>query len=65
MWRFKMCPRCRGDIFIEADMGMWFEKCLQCGYERELKSVVELKKPAAKERIREHKLDKHSKITRE
>ena len=55
-----MCPRCRGDIFIEADLGMWFEKCLQCGYERELESVVELKKPAAKERIREHKLDKHS-----
>lgn len=44
MWRFKMCPRCEGDIFVDKDISTWYEKCLQCGYERELKSMVEREK---------------------
>ena len=36
MWNFKKCPRCRGDIFIDEDTERCYEKCLQCGYEREL-----------------------------
>ncbi len=36
MWNFKSCPRCRGDIFIDEDTDKCYEKCLQCGYEREL-----------------------------
>ncbi len=39
MWNFKKCPRCRGDIFIEEDAERCYEKCLQCGYERELERV--------------------------
>jgi hypothetical protein len=39
MWDFKKCPRCRGDIFIEEDAERCYEKCLQCGYERELERV--------------------------
>ncbi len=36
MWNSKSCPRCRGDIFLDEDVGGRFEKCLQCGYEREI-----------------------------
>lgn len=36
MWRYKSCPRCRGDIFIDEDVDRTYMKCLQCGYEREL-----------------------------
>jgi DNA-directed RNA polymerase subunit M/transcription elongation factor TFIIS len=36
MWYLKNCPRCRGNIFIDEDVGGRFEKCLQCGYEREI-----------------------------
>ena len=39
MWNFKKCPRCRGDIFIDEDIENCYEKCLQCGYERELVKV--------------------------
>jgi hypothetical protein len=39
MWNFKKCPRCRGDIFIDEDTERCYEKCLQCGYERELERV--------------------------
>ena len=39
MWNFKKCPRCRGDIFIDEDAERCYEKCLQCGYERELERV--------------------------
>ena len=36
MWNFKSCPRCKGDLFIDEDQNRCYEKCLQCGYEREL-----------------------------
>ncbi len=36
MWTMKKCPRCRGDIYTDEDVNRSFEKCLQCGYEREL-----------------------------
>ena len=35
MWRFKSCPKCRGDVYLERDFeGAWYEHCLQCGYRR-------------------------------
>ncbi len=40
MWNFKSCPRCRGDIFIDEDPDKCYEKCLQCGWERELVRVT-------------------------
>lgn len=40
MWNFKKCPRCKGDIYIDEDNDRFYEKCLQCGYERELKRVA-------------------------
>jgi DNA-directed RNA polymerase subunit M/transcription elongation factor TFIIS len=54
MWRRKGCPRCRGDLFIDEDVGSNYIKCLQCGYEKELagrslsSSNREFKKPKLK-----------------
>lgn len=50
MWNSKSCPRCRGDIFIDEDVVGRFEKCLQCGYEREIlrDSVVKKNQPGKK-----------------
>ena len=42
MWKLKTCPRCHGDLFIDKDYtGGWFEQCLQCGFRREMKAIVE------------------------
>ncbi|MEE9399939.1 MAG: hypothetical protein V3V23_06690 [Dehalococcoidales bacterium] len=32
IWKFKSCPRCGGDIFIDRELGDWYAQCLQCGY---------------------------------
>ena len=44
MWNFKKCPRCKGDIYIDEDSDRCYEKCLQCGYERELERVAATRK---------------------
>jgi len=50
MWKFKGCPRCRGDMFLERDQDMWYEECLQCSYRHELKSMSEFQvQPAQRE----------------
>ncbi len=46
VWDFKKCPRCKGDIYIDEDAGVCYEKCLQCGYERELARVTVATKKA-------------------
>jgi hypothetical protein len=43
MWKLKTCPRCQGDLFIDKDFVGWYEQCLQCGFRRELKALVEPK----------------------
>lgn len=44
MIRFKACPKCGGDVFLEQDiLGSWHEDCLQCGYVRYLSTIVEVK----------------------
>jgi hypothetical protein len=41
--RQKSCPRCKtGDIGVDRDEYGWYEYCLQCGYVRDLVSIVEL-----------------------
>ena len=42
MIRFKLCPRCRGDLYLSEDMFGKYLSCLQCGY---LKDVVDLVEP--------------------
>jgi len=39
--KFKSCPRCQGDVFLDSDMDGWYEQCLPCGYRRDLKSLEE------------------------
>ncbi len=42
----KSCPRCRGYIVIDRDVDGWYEMCLQCGYLRDLKSIVKARRRA-------------------
>ncbi|UCB42715.1 MAG: hypothetical protein JSV77_09720 [Dehalococcoidales bacterium] len=35
-WKFKNCPRCTGDMFIERDVDGLIERCLLCGYSRDI-----------------------------
>ncbi|MFH1646914.1 MAG: hypothetical protein ABID71_04380 [Chloroflexota bacterium] len=46
MWRLKSCPRCRGDMQIDHDHRGWYEWCLQCGYQHELKTGAGITSPA-------------------
>jgi DNA-directed RNA polymerase subunit M/transcription elongation factor TFIIS len=39
MWTFKSCPRCHGDVFVDEDIDKSYQKCLQCGYEREMNKI--------------------------
>jgi len=41
MWKFKECPRCGGDIFLDRDLVSWYEQCLQCSYRHDLRSLVD------------------------
>ncbi len=51
MWRLKGCPKCKGDIFLEKDIDGWYERCLQCGYNRDLETIVEVKEqPSVRKR---------------
>ena len=36
--KFKVCPRCRGDLYLAEDVFGRYLSCLQCGY---LKDVEE------------------------
>ena len=57
-WKFKSCPRCSGDIFIEGDIDGWYEECLQCGWLREFESLAELEKSLSSQE--EHKVNDKS-----
>ena len=55
MWRFKSCPKCSGDIFIDSDTDGWYVQCLQCGYHCDqdnaltaMKEVVQKERKLAK-----------------
>jgi len=41
-WKFKSCPQCDGDVFIDRDLYGWYEQCIMCGYVYELRVMVEL-----------------------
>jgi len=45
-WKFRSCPRCDGDMFIDRDLYGWYEQCIQCGYARNLRSTVKLRQRA-------------------
>ncbi len=51
MWKLKGCPKCQGDVFLEKDVSGWYERCLQCGYNRDMAVVVEVKQqPSGKKK---------------
>jgi len=51
MWKLKGCPKCGGDVFLEKDPSGWYERCLQCGYNRDMVVVFEAKQqPAGKKK---------------
>lgn len=37
-WKLKSCPRCSGDIYVEKDNDGCYERCLQCGYVKQVYS---------------------------
>jgi len=44
--KLKTCPRCKsGDVVFDRDYHGWYEYCIQCGYMRDLKSMLELGQP--------------------
>ena len=50
MWRFKSCPRCRGDMLVDWDDEGWYEWCLQCGYRHDLIGIIKVRIQARKEK---------------
>jgi len=41
LWKFKSCPRCKGDLFQDRD-GVF--ECLQCGYRDNVKVLFRIKR---------------------
>ena len=52
MWKFKGCPKCRGDVFVEKDFDGWYEVCLQGGYSLDLPSIVEVRRQPVRKKKR-------------
>ena len=46
MIEFKVCPKCRGDLYLREDIFGKYLSCLQCGY---LRDVLESRLPARRE----------------
>lgn len=42
MCKLKACPRCGGDIFIDRELDVWYEQCLQCVDTRDVPSILEV-----------------------
>jgi len=62
-WKFRSCPRCDGDIFIDGDLYGWFEHCIQCGYDRDLRNTVKLgQQQAYSEKKEERRVTALSKV---
>ena len=44
-WKLGGCNKCGGSLFIDRDKDGWYEECLNCGYQRQLTTVVRERKP--------------------
>jgi hypothetical protein len=51
-WKLRSCPRCDGDMFIDADLHGLFEQCLQCGYASYSRHTVKEDKSTSTEKKR-------------
>jgi len=47
MIKFKGCPKCHGDLYLNQDMYGKYLDCLQCGYTRDAtgQASVEVREP--------------------
>lgn len=36
--KFKVCPKCRGDLYLREDTFGKFLSCMQCGYLKDLEA---------------------------
>lgn len=62
MLRRKSCPKCKtGNVSIDRDQYGWYEYCIQCGYVRDLISMVEPGEPPSGEKKRGRKAKYSSK----
>jgi hypothetical protein len=60
--RQKSCPRCKtGNVSVDRDQYGWYEYCIQCGYVRDLISMVEPGQPADSRKKRQGKTEASSK----
>ena len=39
MIKFKVCPRCQGDLYLKEDIFGRYLSCLQCGYLRDVQAI--------------------------
>jgi hypothetical protein len=39
MSRFKSCPRCKGNLYVDRDIHGWYQGCIQCGYLKNLPNL--------------------------
>ncbi|MEE8414296.1 MAG: hypothetical protein V3R96_07070 [Dehalococcoidales bacterium] len=49
-WKLKSCPKCRGDVYIERELGNWYARCLQCGHQQYLSNMDQKHVPLAKKK---------------
>ena len=58
MWRFKGCPKCGGDLFVDYDLNGWYEECLQCGYLHDLRTILEVKEDKPEKLVKAEKSER-------
>ena len=39
MIKFKVCPKCQGDLYLKEDTFGKYLSCLQCGYLQDVKAL--------------------------
>lgn len=49
MLKLNGCPRCGGTVLIDRDHYGWYQQCLNCGYEHDLRQVIEARKAVKSE----------------
>ena len=42
MIKFKACPKCKGDLYLNQDIYGKYLNCLQCGYLKDISSELEI-----------------------
>ena len=53
MLKLRACPRCKGALLVERDHHGWYEHCLQCGYQVDLKNAADVTRQLIQEVRRE------------